>query len=121
MLLETNGSISIKNIPVDCIKIMDIKCPSSKENHNNLKENLKYLTSEDELKFVIGTREDYEFAKAFIIKEKFDVVLEKIHFSPVFSSIKPETLAGWIIDDRLNVRLSLQMHKLIWDKDKRGV
>ncbi len=121
VLLETNGSISIKNIPVDCIKIMDIKCPSSKENHNNLKENLKYLTSEDELKFVIGTREDYEFAKAFIIKEKFDVVLEKIHFSPVFSSIKPETLAGWIIDDRLNVRLSLQMHKLIWDKDKRGV
>ena len=121
VLLETNGSISIKNIPVDCIKIMDIKCPSSKENHNNLKENLKYLTSEDELKFVIGTREDYEFAKAFIIKEKFDVVLEKIHFSPVFSSIKPETLAGWIIDDRLNVRLSLQMHKLIWDKDNRGV
>ena len=58
VLLETNGSISIKSIHPDCIKILDIKCPSSGESHNNLKENLKFLTNKDELKFVIGTRED---------------------------------------------------------------
>ena len=121
VLLETNGSISIKNVPSECIKIVDVKCPSSGESQSYLIETLKYLTSKDELKFVIGTREDYEFAIAFITKNKFDVTHEKIHFSPVFDSIKPETLAGWIIDDKLSVRLSLQMHKLIWDKDKRGV
>ena len=121
VLLETNGSISIQNIQSDCVKILDIKCPSSGESHNNLNENLKFLTNKDELKFVIGTREDYEFAKTFIKEETFDVSPGKLHFSPVFDTIKPETLAGWIIDDNLEVRLSLQMHKIIWDKDKRGV
>lgn len=121
VLLETNGSISIQNIQSDCVKILDIKCPSSGESHNNLNENLKFLTNKDELKFVIGTREDYEFAKTFIKEETFDVSPGKLHFSPVFDAVKPETLAGWIIDDNLEVRLSLQMHKIIWDKDKRGV
>ena len=121
VLLETNGSFSIKNIHPECVKILDIKCPSSGESQNNLIENLKFLTTEDELKFVIGTREDYEFAKTFITQEKFNITPAKIHFSPVFDIIKPETLADWIIDDRLDVRLSLQIHKIIWDKDKRGV
>ena len=121
VLLETNGSISIKNVSAKCVKIMDIKCPSSGESHNNLKANLKFLTSNDELKFVMGTKEDYEFAKTFLKKEKINVRPGKIHFSPVFGIIKPETLASWILKDNLAVRMSLQMHKTIWDKDKRGV
>ncbi|MCP3899827.1 MAG: radical SAM protein [Desulfobacteraceae bacterium] len=121
VLLETNGSINIKNIHSKCIKIVDIKCPSSNESQSFLMENLKHLTFKDELKFVIGTRKDYEFAKSFIAREKFGVPPDKIHFSPVFDTIKPETIAGWIIDDKLAVRLSLQAHKVIWDKDKRGV
>jgi 7-carboxy-7-deazaguanine synthase len=121
VLIETNGSISIKNIHSECVKILDIKCPSSGESQNNLIENLKFLTSEDELKFVIGNREDYEFARAFITRQKLNIKPEKIHFSPVFDIIEPETLAEWILDDRLDLRLSLQIHKTIWDKDKRGV
>ncbi|MCD4742133.1 MAG: radical SAM protein [Desulfobacteraceae bacterium] len=121
VLLETNGSINIKNVHPECIKIIDIKCPSSGESHNNLKENLKFLTTKDELKFVIGTKNDYEFAKAFIAEENINMSFGKIHFSPVFGIITPDTIAGWIINDKLNVRLSLQIHKIIWDKDKRGV
>lgn len=121
VLLETNGSISIKNIPDACVKIMDIKCPSSKESQNNLKSNLKLLTDNDEIKFVIGTKEDYNFAKLFIEQEKIKVNSKKIHFSPVLGVIKPETLAEWILTDNLKVRMSLQTHKFIWDKDKRGV
>ncbi len=121
VLLETNGSIDIHNIHPDCVKIVDIKCPSSRESHNNLQTNLKHLTDRDELKFVMGTREDYEFAKAFIKKETLNMNALKIHFSPVFDTLKPEILAGWIINDNLKVRLSLQMHKIIWDKNKRGV
>ncbi len=121
VLLETNGSLPIKNIHPQCIKIVDIKCPSSKESKSFAMENLKFLTDQDELKFVIGTREDYCFAKSFVLKKILNRDMTKIHFSPVFDKIKPDTLASWIIDDRLPVRMSMQAHKIIWDKDKRGV
>ena len=121
VLLETNGSLSIKNIHPNCVKIIDVKCPSSKESHNHFKDNLKFLTDQDEIKFVIGTKEDYEFAKAYISDKIFTVNSDKIHFSPVFDVLAPEKLATWILNDKLNVRLSLQQHKIIWGKDKRGV
>jgi 7-carboxy-7-deazaguanine synthase len=121
VLLETNGSLSLQDIHSKCIKIVDIKCPSSNQSQSNLLDNLKFLTTKDELKFVMGTKEDYEFAKAFIARTELNIAPEKIHFSPVYDTIKPETLARWILEDKLAVRLSLQMHKLIWDKDKRGV
>ena len=121
VLLETNGSKSIKNIHPDCIKIIDIKCPSSSESNSFLFENLKFLTEQDELKFVIAQRHDYEFAKSIIKNNLAKISLEKIHLSPVFGQIKPERIAEWLLEDNLNARLSLQQHKIIWDPDKRGV
>jgi 7-carboxy-7-deazaguanine synthase len=121
VLLETNGSLSIEHVPEACIKIVDVKCPSSKESHTFLPENLNYLGKEDEIKFVIGSVEDYEFAKAMIEQKLSRMSQKKIHLSPVLGLIKPEALARRIIEDNLHARLSLQQHKIIWTPDKRGV
>ncbi|MEN8212357.1 MAG: radical SAM protein [Thermodesulfobacteriota bacterium] len=121
VLLETNGSISIKNIHSNCIKIIDIKCPSSNESDSFLFENLEYLTEDDELKFVIADRRDYEFAKSMIENRLTTVSQNKIHLSPVFGQITPEILAKWILEDSLRARLSLQQHKIIWDPETQGV
>jgi 7-carboxy-7-deazaguanine synthase len=121
VLLETNGSKSIKDLPLDCIKIMDIKCPSSHESGSFLWENLSFLTQKDEIKFVIATRQDYVFAKSIIENDLGCISPKKIHLSSVSGQISPETIASWILDDHLNARLSLQQHKIIWDPNKRGV
>jgi len=121
VLLETNGSLSIQHVPEACIKIVDVKCPSSNESHTFLPENLNYLGKEDEIKFVIGSVEDYEFAKAMIEKKLSRMSQKKIHLSPVLGLIAPEALARRIIEDNLHARLSLQQHKIIWTPDTRGV
>lgn len=122
VLMETNGSIDINQVSAECIKIVDVKCPSSNEHTKNDLKNLNRLSSNDELKFVIGDRSDFEFAcdiLKFLKRNRPDS--GKIHFSPVFGKMLPETLAQWILDTHLDVRLQLQMHKYIWDKEKRGV
>jgi len=121
VLVETNGSKSIKNLPRDCIKIIDIKCPSSNESDSFFWENISLLTSRDEIKFVIGSREDYLFAKSIIANKLYKISPRKIHLSPVFGCIAPNAIAAWMLDDNLGARLSLQQHKIIWDPDKRGV
>lgn len=121
VLLETNGSQSIKNIHPGCIKVMDIKCPSSNESDNFLSENIKFLTGHDEVKFVIGSRKDYEFARIMIENKLSGISQKKIHLSPVFGHISPETIATWMLEDNLCARLSLQQHKIIWHPNKRGV
>ena len=117
--LETNGSQNIDTVDSRCIKIVDIKCPSSGEDHNNDLNNLYRLSAHDEIKFVIGNRTDYEYSKKILhgIKEKKNL----IHFSPVNGKIEPEGLAKWILDDHLDVRLQIQLHKIIWDPQTRGV
>ena len=122
VLLETNGSKDIGIVDRRCIKIMDIKCPSSKEEKNNKLENLKKLNKGDELKFVIEDRIDYEFAVGILsdIPEKTRVEI-CVNFSPGFGSIAPRELAEWILKDKLDVRLNLQLHKFIWPPDMRGV
>jgi len=121
VLLETNGSISIKNVHPECIKIVDVKCPSSRESDSFLSENINFLSADDELKFVIAHREDYEFAKS-MIKDKLSAISSlKIHLSPVSGAVEPEKIAGWMLEDNLSARLSLQQHKIIWDQDRRGV
>lgn len=122
VLLETNGSKDIEGVDNRCTNIMDIKCPSSGEEKNNNLENLKRLNPGDEVKFVIADRADYDFAKVKISLIPDDVIAGiSIHFSPCFSIIKPDELASWILEDKLNVRLNLQLHKYIWHPDKRGV
>ena len=120
ILLETNGSISLKDVPSYVIKIVDVKCPGSGEENSFLLENLEYINKEkDEIKFVLTDNFDYNWAKNFVNKYKLNNY--KILFSPVSAEIDSQDLAKWIIEDRLNVRMQLQLHKIIWDKDKRGV
>lgn len=122
VLLETNGSQDISRVDKRCFRIMDIKCPSSGEEDKNDPENIRRLTARDEVKFVIGDREDYEYGKKrlgliTLNSNKKNVV----HFSPLFGKMPPDTLAKWILEDHLDVRLHLQLHKVIWPFKERGL
>ncbi|MDY6954354.1 MAG: radical SAM protein [Thermodesulfobacteriota bacterium] len=119
VLTETNGSQDISRLDDRCVRIVDVKCPASGEHHHNDLANLDRLTDGDEIKFVISNREDYEFARDMVDSK----VLGKnpVHFSPVFGMVESNKLAGWLLDDHLNVRLHLQLHKIIWEREHRGV
>ncbi|GAB1349326.1 7-carboxy-7-deazaguanine synthase QueE [Ignavibacteriales bacterium] len=120
VLIETGGSLPIENIDQRVHVIMDLKCPSSKMMKKNRYENLQFIKPIDELKFVIGSREDYEWSKEIIEKYQLQGRCE-ILFSVVFESLKPVELVNWIIEDSLKVRFQLQMHKFNWDPKKKGV
>ncbi len=114
VMIETNGSLDISIIDEKCIKIVDMKCPSSMESDKNDLENLKRMNRKDQVKFVIGNRKDYEYAKKMkeTIPESF--LGHHILFSPVSGEIVPSQLANWILKDKLEVRFHLQLHKFIW-------
>lgn len=111
VLLETNGSIYLGDVPDYVIKIVDVKTPGSAMGDSFMKWNLKNLHTHDELKFVITNYIDYRFALDFISINK--PVVRAIHFSPVTSLLPPETLAGWMLEDGVNAKLGLQLHKLL--------
>ena len=118
--LETNGSIDLSKVDKRVIKIVDIKCPGSGESDRMDFRNFNYLTKSDEIKFVIKDRDDYNWAKEII--ERFNLSEKcNILFSPVFGEIEPRELAEWILEDNLNVRFQIQLHKLIWHPEMRGV
>nr|WP_319495359.1 radical SAM protein [uncultured Desulfobacter sp.] len=121
VLLETNGSLSIAPVDPAGIRIMDVKCPSSGEAGSFLLDNFNHMTDRDEVKFVVGSRQDYEYAAAIIKTHLKNHPREHIHISPVFGEIVLSDLAAWILKDKLGARLSLQQHKIIWDPDLRGV
>ena len=122
VLLETNGTRDISIVDERCIRIMDIKCPSSGEQECNYLENLKRIGVNDELKFVIADRADYEYAKKILdITRRTSAGSPTVHFSPCFGKIDLKKLAGWILEDALDVRLHLQLHKIIWDPAEKGV
>lgn len=122
VLLETNGSRDVSLVDDRCIRILDIKCPGSGEAERNDSKNLGRLTPGDEIKFVLTDRADYDFAKTVLARHDFPRGLVKeIHFSPVPKKLAPKTLAEWIVSDRLPVRLHLQLHKIIWGAEARGV
>lgn len=121
VMLETGGSLPIENVDKRVKVIMDLKTPYSKMEKKNRYENIQYLKPNDEVKFVIGSREDYEWAKEIL--NKYDLVnkVEQVLFSPVFDKVENIELANWILADKLNVRFQLQMHKYIWHPETRGV
>ena len=122
VLLETNGSQDISSVDKRCIRIVDIKCPSSGMDKKNYWKNLDYLTTNDQLKFVIAHRQDYLYAKKILdhsaIKKRRKLF---INFPPVFNKMDLKELATWILEDHLQVRLHIQLHKYIWGENTRGV
>ena len=124
VLIETSGAHDIAPVDPRVHRIMDLKCPTSGESARNRMENLPLLGPRDEVKFVIGSREDYDWAKAQVQAgmpgwaDRVNAIL----FSPVFGKITPLDLATWTMADALpRVRMQLQMHKLIWEPNQRGV
>ena len=120
VMLETGGSISLERVPKDVIKIMDLKCPGSGEQEKNNLDNLKLLTTHDEVKFVILDKKDYEWSRDIIKKYKINETAH-ILLSPVFDKLELKEMVKWILEDRLPVRLQTQLHKIIWDKNTIGV
>ena len=128
VLVETSGERAIGRLPREVIKIVDVKCPDSGEADTFRIENLEALADGDEVKFVIASRRDYEFARAFTARHGLDQRVCQVLFSPVFEDpegkwpgLNPRDLAEWILADGLPVRLGLQLHKFIWDPAMRGV
>jgi 7-carboxy-7-deazaguanine synthase len=133
VLLETSGERILARVPKDVIKIVDVKCPHSGEADTFALENLKSLRTHDELKFVLTDRVDYEFARDFILAHELADRVNAILFSPAFEKaasgsrdtshcqLDPQQLAEWMLADNTPARLSLQIHKLIWDPSAKGV
>ncbi|MDP2209714.1 MAG: radical SAM protein [Bacteroidota bacterium] len=120
VLLETSGSIDISKVDVRVKRIVDFKCPSSGMEKKNFWENVHYLKKDDEVKFVIGDRNDYEWTKRKI--DEFGLLYKYIVLmSPVYGAIDSKVLAEWILKDNLNVLLQLQLQKYIWSPEARGV
>ena len=100
---------------------MDLKTPGSGECARNLWSNIEYLALLDEVKFVIGSREDYEWAREQVCKFALPQRVNAVLFSPVFGRIEPVQIVNWILEDKLDVRFQLQLHKSIWDPQQHGV
>jgi 7-carboxy-7-deazaguanine synthase len=133
VLLETSGERVLSRVPKAVIKIVDVKCPHSGAADTFAMENLKALHPHDELKFVLTDRTDYEFARDFVAEHELAARVHAILFSPAFEKaasgtrdtshcqLDPQQLAEWILSDNVPARLSLQIHKLIWDPAAKGV
>ena len=120
VLLETGGSLSISDVPIEIIKIVDFKCPSSGMEKKNLWSIVNDLQPHDEVKFVIGDREDFDWAKEMLNKYSLNEKCS-ILFSPTFGKIDPSLIVEWILDGDIPVRMQLQMHKHIWESEGKGV
>jgi 7-carboxy-7-deazaguanine synthase len=133
LMIETSGERPVENVPKAVHKIIDVKCPGSREAGRFRMTNLASLTERDELKFVITNRDDYEFARDFIRTNALESRGAQLLLSPAFSKtpslerstanclLDPRELVEWMLVDGLNARLSLQIHKYIWEPQKKGV
>jgi 7-carboxy-7-deazaguanine synthase len=128
VMIETSGERYIGRLPREVVKIVDVKCPDSGEPDTFEMKNLEALSIEDEVKFVLSTRRDYEFAREFTREHRLSERVKQVLFSPVFEDpqgkwpgLEPRVLVEWILADGLPVRLGLQLHKFIWDPAMRGV
>jgi 7-carboxy-7-deazaguanine synthase len=121
LLLETSGAHDISGVDPRVHRIMDLKTPGSGECDRNRFANIEHLTARDEVKFVIGSREDYEWSRAQVTRWDLANRCRAVLFSPIFGRIDPREIVEWILADRLPVRFQLQMHKFIWAPAARGV
>lgn len=133
VLIETSGERPLESVPGEIHKIVDVKCPGSGEGGSFRLTNLDTLTKRDEVKFVVSSREDYEFAREFVRQYGLESKVGGVILSPAFRQnavgsrdasnclLDPQLLATWILEDRLNVRLGLQIHKFIWEPQVKGV
>ncbi|HUJ31699.1 MAG TPA: radical SAM protein [Candidatus Acidoferrum sp.] len=128
VMIETSGERFVGALPREVIKIVDVKCPDSGEANTFDAANLGAIDEKDEMKFVISTRRDYEFARDFTREHRLAERVHEVLFSPVFpdpegkwEGLQARDLAEWILADRLPVRLGLQLHKFIWDPPMKGV
>ena len=133
VLLETSGERPLQQVPAEVIKIVDVKCPDSGEPDTFHMENLSALTARDEVKFVLSSRADYVFARDFTREHNLAKRVNAVLFSPAFRKdasgardtshclLDPQDLAQWMLADNVPARLSLQLHKFIWDPAVKGV
>jgi 7-carboxy-7-deazaguanine synthase len=133
VLLETSGERPLETVPPEVIKIVDVKCPDSGEGDTFAMENLPFLHPHDEIKFVIASRRDYVFARDFTRSHGLAAKVASVIFSAAFRKdaagtrdashclVDPQDLAEWILEDGVNARLGLQIHKFIWEPSMRGV
>jgi len=133
VLLETSGERPLERVPVQVVKIVDVKCPDSGEADTFRMDNLKTLTARDEIKFVLASRADYDFAREFIAVHSLTGTVNAVLFSPAFRKdaaggrdsshcvLDPQELAEWMIADNVPARLGLQLHKFVWDPVVKGV
>jgi 7-carboxy-7-deazaguanine synthase len=121
VLIETSGAHDISGIDPRVHRIMDLKTPSSGECARNRLENIAHLTRGDEVKFVLGSREDYEWARAQIAEHRLAERVGAVLLSPVFGKIDPRDIVAWMLEDKIPVRFQLQMHKFIWDPKTKSV
>ena len=133
VLLETSGERPLELVPAEVIKIVDVKCPDSGEADTFCIENLEALSAHDEIKFVLSSRADYEFARNFTHRHNLAERVNAVLFSPAFRKdatgardsshclLDPQELAEWMLADKVPARLGLQLHKFIWDPAVKGV
>ena len=128
VLIETSGERDISELPREVVKIVDVKCPDSGESGKFNLGNLEALEKKDEIKFVIASRRDYDFAREFMTEHRLSERVHEILFSPVFAdpagawpAMDARELAEWILAENLPVRLGLQLHKFVWDPAMHGV
>ncbi|MGB7466105.1 MAG: radical SAM protein [Candidatus Acidiferrum sp.] len=128
LMIETSGERFIGRLPKEVIKIVDVKCPDSGEPDTFDLRNLAELSSNDEVKFVLTSRRDYEFAREFSLEQRLAERVKEIVFSPVhddpegkWTGLEPRSLVEWMLEDGLNVRLGLQLHKIVWHPATKGV
>ncbi|MCC6694042.1 MAG: radical SAM protein [Candidatus Hydrogenedentes bacterium] len=121
VLCETSGALPIDRLPAAVIKIMDLKCPGSGECGKNDWSNIGRLSPRDEVKFVIADRTDYEWSRGVIREHRLPSRCHQVLLSPVFGSVDARDLVSWILEDQLDVRFQLQLHKFVWPPDQKGV
>ncbi len=121
VLVETSGEADVSRVDARVHKVMDLKCPASGEAHRNRWSNLAHITSRDEIKFVVADRADYTWARAVIAERRLWEHTPNLLVSAAFGRLAPKDLVRWVLEDRLAVRVQLQMHKYVWPPDATGV